>query len=153
MENLNPPLILPLPPITTPLPTPLADIEVEDSDEEKRVIDDDTQRIDRDIQSTNTNLHHLRTEKSIRPKKDGYRALTPKELRNGYTRRCKNKIGQHFFDKETNEEFVVDSICMKDIPSGKFSKTPFYRYYLVSELLRPTAVRNYEYTPCSDTTT
>ena len=150
IEALNPPLILPFPPITTPLPTPLTDIEVENSSEEKRVIDDDTQRIDRNIQSTNTNYHHLRTEKSTRPKKDGYRALTSKELKNMYTRECKNKIGQHFFDKETKEEFVVDSICMKDITSGKFSKTLFYRYYLVSELLKPTAVRNYEYTPCSE---
>ena len=39
---------------------------------------------------------------------------------------------------------------MKNISSGKFSKTLFYRYYLVSELLRPTASREYEYTPCSE---
>ena len=39
---------------------------------------------------------------------------------------------------------------MKDISSGKLSKTLFYRYYLVSELLRPTASREYEYTPCSE---
>ena len=39
---------------------------------------------------------------------------------------------------------------MKDISSGKYSKTLFYRYYLVSELLRPTASRIYEYTPCAE---
>ena len=86
------------------------------------MIEDDTQQIDRSIQSTNTNHHHLRTDKSIRPKKDGFRSLTPKELKNSYTNQCKDKIGQHFFDKETNEEFVVDSICIKNITEGKLSK-------------------------------
>ena len=145
---INQPLILPLSPIEPPLPTPHTGDEVEDSEKIERVVD--TQQFDRIIEGDSMTHHHLCAKKSVRPKKDGFRSLTPKELKNTFTLQCKDRIGQHFFDNETKEEFVIDSVCMKDIASGKNSKTLFYRYYLVSELLRPTASREYEYTPCAE---
>ena len=139
---------------------------IRDTAKTKRVSWSDTQRVEKNnekehidvpriTQSTeNKNIkdHHLRTEKSIRPKKDGFRSLTPKELRNTYSLTCKDRIGQHFYDKETKQEFIIDSIVMKDVASGLLSKTVFYRYFDVSELLRPTTTRIYEYTSCAEMT-
>jgi hypothetical protein len=61
----------------------------------------------------------------------------------------KDKIGQHFRDKQTGEELVIDSVVMPT-GTGKGSKTPFFRMFLVEEYQRPTAVRTYAYTPCSE---
>ena len=150
VAKLNPPPILP-PPLDTPSQTtPSTDDDDTTTVKTKRVRWADTPRAEHSIKSTSTNHHRLRTENSIRPKNDGFRSLTPKELKNTYTLQLKDRVGQHLTDKETKEEFVIDSVVMKDLAKGPLSQTLFFRYFLVKEMLRPTASRVYEYTPCNE---
>ena len=93
--------------------------------------------------------HPLRAHRASRPVSDRYRPLTPKESRNSFMLSLKDRIGQHFRDKQTGEELVIDSVVMPT-GTGKGSKTPFFRMFLVEEYQRPTAVRTYAYTPCSE---
>ena len=96
--------------------------------------------------------HHLRKEKS-KPIENNFRPLTPKESKNTYFLTLKDRVGQHFIDTEDSIEFVIDSLVMLSIPKGPGSKTPHYRMYSISQHVRPTAVREYEYTRCSETST
>jgi hypothetical protein len=85
-----------------------------------------------------------------RRKEDQYRALTPAESRKDKFRQLKERIGQHFRDRDDNLEFVIDGVVMPTKQSGKGSNTPFFRFFEVSEFLRPTAVRELQYTPCAE---
>jgi hypothetical protein len=138
---LNPPPNL----LPTPIATPPTDAapDVMEPERVNRTDNIDTNNVDVDF-------HPLKTHKAARPADNDWRVLTPAESRNTYNLTLKDRIGQHFTDTETKEEFIIDSLVMKNIAKGKQSKTPFYRMFLVCELERPTAVREYEYTPCSE---
>jgi hypothetical protein len=76
--------------------------------------------------------------------------LTPVESKNLYNISLRNRIGQHWTDKETKEEFVIDSVVMPTKSSGKGSKTPLYRFYNISQQNLPTLQRHFQYTRCSE---
>jgi hypothetical protein len=92
--------------------------------------------------------HHLRSTKAKRPKNDKYRSLTPIESKKYVS--LKNKIGQHWTDKTTNEEFVIAYLVMPTKSSGKGCKTPHYSFYNISQHSLPTAIRHLQYTRCSE---
>jgi len=94
--------------------------------------------------------HPLRTHRAVRPEHASYRPLTPQESSKAHLLALKHRIGQHFIDTETIEEFVIDSVVMPAASKGRGSQTPHYRMFLSSEYLRPTALREYEYTRCSE---
>jgi hypothetical protein len=132
--------------ITTPLPSNLSNkLPNENADEILNIIDydlpDEPKRVLYDS-------HRLRFTKAKRPKNDKYRPLTPKESKKYVS--LKHKIGQHWTDKETNEEFVIDSVIMLTKPSGKGSKTPHYSFYNISQHNLPTQTRRLQYTRCSE---
>ena len=47
--------------------------------------------------------------------KDRYRPPSPDELKSNFARAHISKIGQHFIDTETSEEFIIDSIFFSNI--------------------------------------
>ena len=75
--------------------------------------------------------HRLRSVRAITPKNDQYRKLTPKESKKKAP--LKHRIGQHWTDTDTNEEFVINSVIMPNKKSGEGSKTAYYSFYNISQ--------------------
>ena len=82
--------------------------------------------------------------------KDPYRPLLPTELKSASARAYTARIGQHFKDKVSSEEFVIDSIVLPTKTSGRGSKTHFYKMFDTNQYNHPTRSRTFEYTPCSE---
>ena len=85
-----------------------------------------------------------------RTKKDPYRPLSPTELKSKAARAHTSRIGQHFRDTQTSEEFIIDSIALPTKTSGPGSRTFFYKMFDSNQYNHPTHSRVFEYTPCSE---
>ena len=94
--------------------------------------------------------HRLLAIRANTPNNDEYLKLTPKESKKPKYRALKHLIGQHWIDKETKEEFVVNTVIMPTKSSGEGSKTPFYSFYNIYQHIIPTFSRELQYTPCSE---
>ena len=97
--------------------------------------------------------HHLRSAKDKKSKNDKYRKLTPQESKTDYYKRLKERIGQHWIDKETKEEFVINTVVMPTKLKGKGSKTAYYSFFNISQNSLPTLKRYLQYTPCHEINT
>ena len=82
--------------------------------------------------------------------KDRYRPPSPAELKSKAARAHTSRIGQHFRDTQTSEEFIIDSIVLPTKTSGPGSKTFFYKMFDSKQYNNPTRSREFEYTPCSE---
>jgi len=91
-----------------------------------------------------------RRPRKRKPAKDPYRLLLPSELKSASARAYTAKIGQHFKDKASSEEFVIDSIVLPTKNSGRGSKTHFYKMFDTNQYNHPTRSRTFEYTPCAE---
>ena len=135
---------LPLPPVE---PVPVSAQRVPDL--APPTLPEPPQRVP-ETQPPTMNRHPLRTEKATRPANPDWRTLTPIESRSFKNVERRRRIGQHFKDTDTGEEYIIDSVVMPTVDRGPGSQTPTYRYFLVSEYTRPTALREFEYTRCSE---
>jgi hypothetical protein len=97
--------------------------------------------------------HHLRSTKDKKSKNEKYRKLTPQESKTDYYKRLKERIGQHWIDKETKEEFVINTVVMPTKLTGKGSKTAYYSFFNISQHSLPTLKRYLQYTPCHEINT
>ena len=129
---------------------PVLPQRVEPIAEPQRVLQEAPAQRDVEDPQNDQNNHPLRTHTAVRPITSLYRPLTPKESSNSYNLTLKDRIGQHFRDGDNDEELVIDSVVMPKKTEGKGSKTPHFRMFLVGELQRPTALRDYQYTRCSE---
>ena len=102
-------------------------------------------------QRVETKQHVLSAKRKISKQKlSNYRELLPEEKRYSKIRTLVSRIGQHFVDKETNEELIIDSVVMPKKAKGKGSNTPHYKMFLTSQYKLPTTNREFEYTRCSE---
>jgi len=97
-----------------------------------------------------TDFFPQKRPKKRKPAKDPYRSLLPSELKSKAARAHTARIGQHFKDTESSEEFIIDSIVMSTKSSGAGSKTLYYKMFEFSQYNQPTHSRTFEYTPCSE---